>query len=341
MLRFTCTRRFLAGAPIALALTFLWGCELPRAYGDANALIVAVHPTLWAEVEGVFRDAIEPTIQTVRNERPYRITPQDPTDTQDWNSLRRFQQVIVLGDENDVWVQEALDRYRNGSPPAAPALIQVENVWARGQLVSILLLPEEGQAGAVAQLGPELRTVLDERFRRYALSRMFVSGQNVALADSLAENVGFALTFPQVYRYSVRDSVFRFRNDNPSPQDLIREIAVTWVTPIPEDLPTRPELESWRVEFSEREYNDAQLLDTMIVSYRDVEVSGLTGVEFQSAWMSPPDAWPAGGPFITRAIRCPAQDRMYLMDAWLYAPERDKYEYMIQLQTILNSFDCT
>ena len=34
------------------------------------------------------------------------------------------------------------------------------------------------------------------------------------------------------------------------------------------------------------------------------------------------------------------QDRMYLLDAWLYAPGKEKYEYMIQLQTILGSFRC-
>ena len=31
---------------------------------------------------------------------------------------------------------------------------------------------------------------------------------------------------------------------------------------------------------------------------------------------------------------------MYLIDAWLYAPGRDKYEYMIQLEEILGSFRC-
>ena len=41
-----------------------------------------------------------------------------------------------------------------------------------------------------------------------------------------------------------------------------------------------------------------------------------------------------------RAIVCEDQDRMYLLDAWLYAPGKEKYEYMIQLETILDSFSC-
>ena len=63
--------------------------------------------------------------------------------------------------------------------------------------------------------------------------------------------------------------------------------------------------------------------------------------QVQAVWQNPPEAnWPAGGPFILWAVACPSQDRLYLLDAWLYAPGREKYEYMIQLQTILESFRC-
>jgi hypothetical protein len=316
------------------------GCELPLAHGDANALIVAADPTLWAEVEGLFRDALEPTIQTVRDERPFRITYQDPSDGQGWGNLRRFRQVLILGDASMPWVQEVLEARDRGGAVSPPEILQVQNVWARGQLVSLLLLPESGQAQAVASLAPELHDVLHNQFRQYAVQRMFVSGENTALSDSLAANVGFSISLPQVYQHSSRDSVFRFRNDNPSPAELIREIGVTWSSPIPDSLPTDAELADWRTAFSQAYYNDAQLLDTAVASFASVEVGGLDGVEYQSAWVSPPDAWPAGGPFITRVLRCPAQDRLYYLDAWLYAPNRDKYEYMIQLQTILDSFRC-
>jgi hypothetical protein len=63
--------------------------------------------------------------------------------------------------------------------------------------------------------------------------------------------------------------------------------------------------------------------------------------ELQAVWQNPPSAdWPAAGPFIARVVACEEQDRLYLLDAWLYAPGRDKYEYMIQLNTVLDSFRC-
>jgi hypothetical protein len=225
--------------------------------------------------------------------------------------------------------------------PEAPAIVQVENVWARGQTVSVILLPREGLDAAVAELAPELRQILDGQFRAYAISRMFASGSDQPLADSLFASSGFSLTVPQVYRMEVRDSLHRFRNDFPSPQELIREIWVSWESPIPQEDPTREALATWRTTLAETEYNDPQLLDSsQVAQYRNVSVNGLEGVEFQAAWVNAPGGWPAGGPFIVRAVRCPSQNRMYYMDAWLYAPGREKYEYMIQLETILSSFRC-
>lgn len=333
-------RAFARLAPLGLLVLPLGGCDLPRAHGDANAIIVATDHETWAEIEPEVMAALEPTIQTVREERPFRLTQQDPNERDHWGNLRRFRQVLAVGTREDFWVAEALDAHPEGDEARAPRMLQVRDLWARGQLVTVLLVPETGRDEAVAELGGPLFELLDEQYRAWAQNRMFVSGRNTALADSLQANEGFSFVFPNVYRYSVMDSVFRFRNDNPSPTERIREVAVTWWSPMPEELPTREDLAEWRVGFTEEYFVNAQVLDTMIVSYQDISVNGVDGVELQSAWANPPDRWVAGGPFITRALRCPEQDRLYLVDAWLYAPGQDKYEFMIQLETILNSFRC-
>lgn len=327
---------------VTLALT-MSGCEIPRAHGDVNALIVGADPDLWTEVEPTIREAMEPTTRTVRNEETFRVTHQDPADAEIWGNLRRFRQVIAMGDASDPWVEAALAEARADAIPDAPGIIQVGDVWARGQQVSVILLPEQGQAQAVRALADELHILLDEQFRSYAVNRMFLTGVNTELASSLAESAGFSLQLPQVYETLSRDSIFRFRNDNPSPTELIREVIVTWESPIPEELPTAEELRVWRDSIVVEHYVDRQLVDTtsaVQTSYQPIELDGLDGVEYQGAWVSPEDAWPAGGPFILRALRCPEQDRLYYVDAWLYAPNRGKYEYMIQLETILDSFRC-
>jgi len=333
------SRAFASLALLGLTVS-MSGCDLPRAHGDANAIIVATDFETWDQVEEAILASLEPTIQTVREERPFRVTHQDPNETDHWGSLRRFRQVLSVGTRDDFWVAQVLDAHPEGDQAQAPQMLQVRDLWAKDQLVTVLLLPDTGKDEAVAQLGGPLYELMDEQYRAWARNRMFVSGRNTALADSLRANVGFSFVFPNVYRYSVRDSVFRFRNDNPSPTERIREVTVTWEAPLPDELPTRDELAEWRVGFTEEYFVNPQVLDTMIVTYQNVSLNGIEGVELQSAWANPPDRWVAGGPFITRALRCPDQDRLYLVDAWLYAPGQDKYEYMIQLETILNSFQC-
>ncbi len=325
----------------ALLLTLAAGaCEQPRAHGDVNAIIIAAERDRWDGISEIVEAGLEPTIQTVRDERPFRLTYQDPEGGVEWSQLRRFRQVLVIGSPSEPWIEEALAARRTNDPVTPPTFVQVDNVWARGQTVSVIVLPEGGGSEALAAMVDTVRATLEAQYRGYATTRMYVSGRDTVLADSLAREVGFALTLPSVYRYSVRDSVFRFRNDNPSPTELIREIGVTWLEPAPDSLPGQVAMAEWRSEFANAYYNDPQDPNAAIETFRPIQVGDVQGVEYQSAWVSPEGAWPAGGPFIARAMHCPGQDRLYLLDAWLYAPTQAKYEYMIQLQTILDSFRC-
>ncbi len=70
-------------------------------------------------------------------------------------------------------------------------------------------------------------------------------------------------------------------------------------------------------------YDLRQQVDTAQIHTREIEGGAL---EVQGVWMSADPSWPAGGPFIDRVVPCPAQDRTYLLDAWLYAPGKRKYE---------------
>jgi hypothetical protein len=329
---------------VALAVLFpLAGCDLPRAHGETHAVIVTSDAELWESMEQQVEAAIAPRIQVVRDEATFRVTWQDPDDASNWSHLQKFRNIVTIGAPGDAWVDAALGARRSDAPPvAAGEIFQVDNVWATGQTVTVVLLPSTRDETALSGMLEPLGASLDRLYREFALNRMFISGTNTHLADSLATHVGFRLELPEVYRYSVLDSVFRFRNDNPSPADLIREIGVTWVSPIPEADPLPAEIAQWRSDFTATYYNDPQVVDTVVTTLRTVSVEGgdSEGIEWQAAWASPPDAWPAGGPTLTRLMPCPGQDRLYYLDAWVYAPSRAKYEYLIQLETILDSFRC-
>lgn len=323
-----------------VALTALAaGCDRPQAYGDPNSIIVATDAELWTSIEDTVRTVMEPRIFTVREELAYKLTYQDPAEEL-WGTLRQWKQVLVIGEAGDPWMEEPLAEYRGDLPERRPVLLQAGNVWANNQAVTMVLLPEGGGASDVLSLADSLHATLDRQYRRFIRNRMYVTGRDTALADSLARAGGFRMVFPEVYYWDRRDSVFIFRNDFPSPSELIRQLLVV-SRPRDGREHTTEEVLAWRDEISRGYYEPSQVVDTGRVRSSTVAWDGVEAIQVQGVWLNPPDAdWPAAGPFYTRAVECPDQGRTFLVDAWLYAPGEDKYQYVIQLETLLDTFRC-
>lgn len=319
------------------AVAVLSGCHTTAlAFGDANSIVAAMSPDVWNKVKDDVYAALEPTIRTVRNEKTFTVTYQDPTNDK-WANLRRFRQMFVVGTGDEPWIQAAVKRAR--TPVDGPGLYKAYDVWASGQQVTIVILSSPDSVDQLRRHLPEINKALDDQYREWARGRMYMSGIDSMLADTLMRAARFSMMLPDVYRHTHQDSIWIFRNDQPDPSELIRQIAVTWRSPIPVGL--QPEgILDWRAQLVAH-YNEGQVVDLQDVDAGPFKYRGRDAYQIQSTWKNPPDLnWPAAGPFVTRAILCPAQDRMYLVDAWLYAPGKEKYEYMIQLETVLDTFKC-
>ena len=306
-------------------------------YGDPNSIIAVMSPDVWQEVSDDVYGALEQTIVTVRDEKTFTVTYQEPYG-EHWPNLRRFQQMLLVGTLSDPWVQEALEE--GEQEITEPGLYRIRDVWSLDQSVSLVIVPERGAAATLEEQLPAIRARLDEEYRAYARDRMYLSGVDSALADTLATEAGFSLLLPDVYRWIRTDSSYVFRNDNPDPSELIRQIGVQWRSPAPASLDVEGLL-AWRADLAATHYTEPQafVAEGMVVD--TVSFDGHTALEVRAQWRNPPDrGWPAGGPLITRAVTCDGQDRTYLLDAWLYAPGHEKYEYMIQLETLLDTFEC-
>jgi len=335
-------KRFPALALVVLLALAAGACgDKTGAWGDPNSIIAAVDPELWSEIEETVFDALEPTVLTVTEEKAFTVAHTVPG-AEGWGNFRKFRQMLLVGPISDPYVAEALDEVDDAGEITPPQILQARNVWARNQMVTILVTSEDDPAADVRARLPELAALYDEQYRNWARQKMYVSGQDTALADTLMNQYGFSLVLPEVYYWDMRDSVLIFRNDNPDPAELIRQVTVSWISPVPDpDEFQAEEMLEWRAGIAEEHYSEPQLVDLSDRRAGPARFGQLQAYEIQAAWTNAPEAgWPAGGPFILRAVICPQQDRMYLIDAWLYAPGKEKYEYMIQLQTILNTFRC-
>ena len=242
-----------------VATTFVASaCEEPRAWGEWNSIIAGVSNERWSEIQDVVYSALEPRIFTVRAEKMFRVTQQDPRE-EDWNQLQRFRQLLVIGSADEPWVAQALAKLDQDTFDP-PELLQVENVWAKGQRVSIILLSPSGGAEEVTTLLEPLFEVLDGQYRQWVLERMFMTRPDTALADSLVTEAGFELLVPEVY-YLRRDrSVYVFRNDNPDPAELIRQVTVSWRDTDLSEIGEQ-DIIAWREEVQASHFSYPQVVD--------------------------------------------------------------------------------
>jgi hypothetical protein len=329
----------------ATALVFLSsGCDKPRSWGELNSIIVGTSEDQWAIVGDLVELALEAKIVTVRPEKTFIVTHQDPLQSE-WDQLRRFRQILLIGTADDSWMTEVLAS-TNQISFNRPEVFQVEDVWAKGQTVTVMLLVT-GNATEAEPLMDPIYDLLNAQYREWVKNRMFMTGRNEALADSLWDLGQFSIMLPKLYKSRQEDSVFMFRNDNPDPSELIRQITITWRSYSPEEKAygsvgmTKDEILTWRQEVADGHFGYPQVLDLSLIEMRRLQQGDVVMEEVRTVWANPPeDAFPAGGPLITRVIPCKHQDRHYLADAWLYAPARDKYQYILQLEAILNSFSC-
>jgi hypothetical protein len=315
-------------------------CDMGLAFGDPNAVIVVAPEEWWPPLRDSVFAVLSPDVFTLRAERTFRVTYQPPIGAE-WQRLKRFKEEVLIGTPEDPWIAEALATLHDTVTFEIPGLVETEEVWAKYQKVTMLLVDPEGDIPAqVFSMVDEVHSILDQRFREGALRRMFVSGSRMELADSLLETAGFSLLLPEVYRWNAQDSLYIFRNDNPDPSELIRQFGITWRTPIPTGL-TADSLMDWKEAVSQESYAYPQAVQRENLHTRNLAMGDMTITEFRGAWSNPPGStWPAAGPFIFWSVTCPAQNRLYFIDAWLYAPEKDKWEYLLQLETILGSFRC-
>ena len=315
-------------------------CDMGLAFGDPNAVIVVAPEDWWPPLQDSVFAVLSPDVFTLRAERTFRVTYQPPAGVE-WQRLRMFKEEVLIGSPNDPWIAEALATLHDTVTFQVPGIVETEEVWARNQKVTVMLVDQEGDIPSqVFSMVDEVHSILDQRFRQEALRRMFVSGKKAELADSLQDMAGFSLMLPAVYKWSVEDSLYIFRNDNPSPAELIRQFGITWRTPIPTGL-TTDSLMGWKQALSEESYAYPQAVQREELHTRNLVMGDMTIAEVRGAWSNPPDSsWPAAGPFIFWSVTCPAQNRLYFIDAWLYAPGKSKWEYILQLETILGSFRC-
>ena len=337
-------RRRLAAAlfPVLLLLA---ACGRGPAYGSDNAIVAVVDPALRERVEPTLRAALEREVETTRMEPVFEVTFTTPEGIGEFRKWKRLL-VVEFGGEDAVLLPELVD-----TPLEGPVSTVVHDKWARGQTIYVLAAPTaEATEELVRSSADSLYDVIHDQFVDYHVARMWASAPDSALAGRLADELGFSVLLPNVYRPAGASSPADSRvwyNEDPR-----RVVSLHWL-PRPAGL-TADTVLAVRRDWGRQLFPGDSITgvlpatadtaagpDSLVgpvpeVRALETRLGGLPAIRLQGPWTSPSDV--GTGLFVTYGVIC--GDRLVLLDGNLYAPDRSKYPYVVQLDRIFETFRC-
>lgn len=334
--------RFAAAALWTIALAT--ACGRGPAYGSDNAVIAVVEPALRERVEPILRESLEREVVTTRAEPVFELTFTSPEGIGDFRRWKRL--VVVESGTGPVLLPDLVE-----TPVREPAVVEVHDEWANGQTIFVLTAPTGDETVELVRSSADsLFEVIHERFEEFHVDRMWASGADSALGERLRAELGFSLLIPRVYRSASASAPADSRvwyNEDPR-----RVVSVHWV-PRPAELTADTVLAVRRAWGRDLFPGDSIAVpapagedappDTAggpaagtgpIVEA--VRLDGIPALRIQGVWVNPADV--SGGVFVTYGVICGS--RLVLLDGNLYAPDRNKYPYVIQFDRIFRTFHC-
>jgi hypothetical protein len=116
----------------------------------------------------------------------------------------------------------------------------------------------------------------------------------------------------------------------------VKQLFVAWEPGRVERTPA--EWLARRDELTFRFYDEDRVSPEHAAAAPDSTPFGDDGIRLEGLWIN--DKYVIGGPFEAWAFYCPEDDRTYLLDLSVYAPDRSKRPLMRTLEALIRTFRC-
>jgi hypothetical protein len=318
----------------ALVLCLLSSCSRRTiiAAGESDDLVIVADPDVAPAALDSLVSLVEAKIPWLLGEPSFKTTVTTPSTAED---LLQRRHVVLLG----VWgrgdVPGLAARRITGLGLGEPAALRIEeDVWAAGQVVGLVVGRDEPEllaylAGHRAEILKRLDAAVVGR-----LARTLTEDPNGAAAGAmLNERYGWSASPPTGYDLisSGADEGFVFlRRVQPD-----RNLFVSWRDG-DSSLVNRDFAVGLRQQLTRRYYDGDEIEWRRPFEADTVSFAGTTALRLSGWWAN--KRLLGGGPFRLYCFAVPAQGRVYLVDASLFAPGMDKVPLMRNLDAIAHTF---
>ena len=323
----------------------------PLAFGDVNRVVVVADDELLAGPVGdSLRYYYEQAYPLMPQPEPlYDLRFMTPEQLMSRAPQRELRAYVVLADLTaedspttqlvaaDVGEERLLAAREN---PNKGSRI-VGDRWARDQTVIYLFAEGHDElADLVARSFPAASRRLAEGDRPKLEANVYQAGRSRFVADSVRALTGLALDLPSDYRLARADEdLVWLRRDL---GEVIQNLIVSSVPYTGTEQVSADSAVAYRNRLGRAAVRSNTVGSYMTTNDRDLplvteatEIGGRYALEVRGVWEMTDDFM--GGPFFTYLLPDPEAGRLYVLDAFAYAPGKGKRNYMQQLELIARS----
>ncbi|HLA40836.1 MAG TPA: DUF4837 family protein, partial [Candidatus Glassbacteria bacterium] len=195
-----------------LAVVLSASCEgfpgtKPKAFGREKEILVICDNDIWQSAETALRREVEVPVEAVHSESIFEIAQVEAgvvAHYKEWDKIILIESI----DNMKLLPQVVDDSTLNVIKQGRGLFFSQIDIWARGQRVVGIAAPSKEELIPLIKLhGDKIFHAFLRQLEQQELTRMYASGRDSTLADSLAEACGFWLLLPEVYEKINADSL--------------------------------------------------------------------------------------------------------------------------------------
>jgi hypothetical protein len=309
------------------------GCGGPvvTAAGESDDLVI-VRDRAAGTAATALRAAMESPVEWLLEEPAFRAAEIEPDKFKLYTNRRHLILAGIWGQGGvEDLVRRRVEGLERGSPPR---FVLVRDIWARGQVVGVVMGRDDADLAAyVEEAGPEILNRFEEAVvERFAESLRERAGSS-GIRAALDARFGWSIAPPQGYELfstSSEQGFAFFRRTGPD-----RTVSVYWQDGEPGFASAEFAIAK-RGELGQRYFDGDEIEWQRELVIETVEFAGRRAVRLSGWWAN--RKLVGGGPFITYCFFEPSQERIYLVDAGLFAPGMDKVPLMRNLDAVARTF---
>jgi hypothetical protein len=306
------------------------GKRIP-AVGPSNEIVILSTPESQplAEKIGAILSA---EIQLVHFERRFVTVTADLADFSSYDTRKIL---FAVGTPDEKAFRDLLHRATGERERTAfPGLWLEHEPFSAGQILFLLSGERPAIEQSLAGRQTELVDVVEDAVVDLLRRNIFRAGEIEGARERMVRIWGWGVRVPREWEVDDRfaqEGFVRIWRDAP-----VAQLFVAWEKGRVERTP-----EQWldrRDELTLKFYEKDRVHRDRVEAGEGITPFGLAGVRLKGLWEN--EKYDIGGPFESWSFYCPRDDRTYLVDLSVYAPDRDKEPLLRMLRGLAETFRC-